>query len=95
MSENLIYFDVKQNITFHNGKEEFTLPKGSDIKMYHEKTTDEYFIFCLGEKIRVCKANWFAIYNTCPYISRIRDGLRKNREKKINFLLDDKNSSYW
>ena len=49
MSENLIYFDVKQNITFHNGKEEFTLPKGSDIKMYHEKTTDEYFIFCLGE----------------------------------------------
>ncbi|NBP56133.1 hypothetical protein EBU71_06280 [bacterium] len=95
MSENLTYLYVKHNINFHNGKEEFTLPKECVIKMYHKETHGEYFIFCKGEEIPVCKANWFAILNTCPYISHIRDGHRKDREKKLNFLLNDKNSSYW
>jgi hypothetical protein len=95
MSQNLTYFHVKHNINFHNCGEEFILPKGCVIKMYYKKTHGEYFIFCKGEEIPVSKANWFAILNTYPYISHIRDGLRKDREKKLNFLLNDKNSSYW
>ena len=56
---------------------------------------DQKIEFCKGEKIDVSKSNWISLQSWNHYILPIKNGKKKFRDKKINYILGEENSSDW
>jgi hypothetical protein len=88
------YYHVWRDVTFRDGDRDIILPAGYDI-ILSSINDNKFQIFCKGEKIDVSKPNWTSLQSWNHYILPIKDGKKKFRDKKINYILGEENSSDW
>lgn len=92
--EHTSYYHVWRDVTFRDGDRDVTLPQGHDI-ILSSSNNNKFQIFCKGEKIDVSKSNWISLQSWNHYILPIKNGKKKFRDKKINYILGEENSSDW
>jgi hypothetical protein len=91
---NYNYFHVWRDITFRDAGRDITLPEGHDVILGGD-VEEGFWIVCKGEKINISRSTWNSLGDWNHYLLRIKWGKQKFREKKINFILDEKDSSDW